>query len=92
METLRSSVFRYESSICPSDGLVLSEPRSRIAVTGAAGEIYRRHCKAHCDVQLKSRAALIDLFADYHQRTDPLEIERSEIRATQQRSHAEARR
>ncbi len=84
METLRSSVFRYESSICPSDGLILPGPRSRIVVTGAAGEIYRRHCKAHCNVQLRDRTELINLFADYHQRTDPLGIERGEVRATQQ--------
>lgn len=86
LETLRASTFRYEASICPSDGLILPGKQSRIAVTGAAGEIYRRHCKPHMKVCVRDRKQLLALFQDYHQKTDPLNIETDAIRDFQQRS------
>lgn len=82
---LRSSMFRYEATICPSDGLTGAAQMSRFVVSGSAGELYRRHCKPHMNVELQSIAELETLFADYHQTTDPLGIERSEVRDFQRR-------
>lgn len=83
LNTMRSSVFRYEAGLCPSDGLILPAKQSRIVVTGSAGEIYRRHCKPHMNVHLKSRGELVGLYRDYHQRTDPLDVELPQVRDAQ---------
>ena len=86
INSIRSSVFRYEASICPSDGFIPSTSKSRVVLTGSAGEIYRRHCKPHMKVVLRSEAELKTLFADYHQKTDPLGIEMDRVSRSQRES------
>lgn len=72
---VRSRMFRYEASICPCDGHADGARHSRVVVTGSAGEIYRRNCKPHLHIDLKSESELYELFGDYHQKTDPLGVE-----------------
>lgn len=80
---IRASVFRYEASICPSDGFVGAAQRSKVVLTGSAGEIYRRNCKPHMKVNLTSEGELHELFANYHQITDPLAVESVRVASAQ---------
>lgn len=81
---LRASVFRYEAGICPSDGLINPARSSRSVLTGAAGEIYRRHCKPHLQTNIRSTGELLSCFKSYHQKTDPLALERRSFRRHQE--------
>lgn len=83
LDKLRASVFRYEAGICPSDGLIAPSRTSRTVLTGAAGEIYRRHCKPHLKLCLKGMSDLLATFQNYHQQTDPLALERRSFRRYQ---------
>lgn len=83
LDTVRASVFRYEASLCPSDGVTPPMAKSRIVLTGSAGEIYRRHCKPHMNVHLRSSDELKTLYADYHQKTDPLGVEKPWVSESQ---------
>jgi hypothetical protein len=89
LDGIRASAFRYEASICPSDGFVGTSRKSHLVLTGSAGEIYRRHCKPHMGVHLGSRDELHSLFSDYHQKTDPLGIQKPWLTLQQQRSMQE---
>lgn len=80
---IRAGMFRYEGSICPSDGFVGASRSSHIALSGSAGEIYRRHCKPHMNVHLESEEQLRSLFSDYHQKTDPLGVQKPWVSAEQ---------
>jgi hypothetical protein len=84
LELLRYHNFHYDYSICPPDGLMGAARESRLIFTGSAGEIYRRNCKPHMKVVLKNKDELWELFGDYHQKTDPLNIELPYIRDKQQ--------
>jgi hypothetical protein len=89
LDGIRASTFRYEASICPSDGFVGPSRKSHLVLSGSAGEIYRRHCKPHMGVHLGSQDELRSLFSDYHQKTDPLDIQKPWLTQQQQRSMQE---
>lgn len=81
LERIREAMFRYDASVCPSDGLIGATTHSRLKITGTGGEIYRRNCKPHMQVVLKSYSELIDLFENYHQTTDPLTLQNQALRS-----------
>lgn len=84
LDEIRANVFRYEGSICPSDGFAaFSSGNSRLILSGSGGEIYRRNCKPHLKLVLKDSAELLEVFKDYHQRTDPLGIQQAAVTAAQ---------
>jgi hypothetical protein len=86
LKLVRSNAFRYEGSLCLADGLIGFAGTSRTVLTGSAGEIYRRHCKPHMKVVVEDERQLRELFADYHQKTDPLGVEKPHVVESQRRT------
>ena len=86
IENVKRSVYRYDASICPTDGGVGTRQKSSLTLTGSGGEVYRRHCKSHMKVTLRTEDEMLDLFRDYHQPTDPLSLEHPDLRAHHRKS------
>lgn len=86
LDLIRYHGFHHESSICAADGLSGAAVTSRMIFTGAAGEIYRRHCKPHMNIHLNNKDELWELYGNYHQITDPLSIELPDLREKQQQA------
>jgi hypothetical protein len=83
LRQLRMQTFKYEGMICPTDGWSGTSPKSDITIAGAAGEIFRRHCKPHMNVRLTTATDVFRTYASYQGPLDPLKIQREEISAAQ---------
>jgi len=78
LNMVRSNSFRFEGSLCLSDANNPVSKTSTITLTGSAGEIYRRHCKPHMNLDIRSVTQFMDTYTDYHHKTDPLSVLRPE--------------
>lgn len=82
---VRGHCFRCEGTVCPPDGLGGPERRLMPALSGTGGEIYRPHIKAHKYVETRSVGDAKELFRNYQQKHDPLDLQHPAVTRQQRR-------
>lgn len=78
-DRLHQHAFRFESMVCPWDGLTGQAKKSSVQLSGIGGEIASGHVKAHRNLSLSSADTARRVFRNYQQPTDPLGLLKEEF-------------
>ncbi|MEQ4204238.1 hypothetical protein [Actinopolymorpha sp. B9G3] len=81
---LRYHVFRFEGSVCPWDGGGDPATTSILELHGWGAAALTRAVRSHNGIQLTNLSEAVTLFANYQQRTDPLDVQHIDVTMAQQ--------